>query len=58
MREAYRLNKQQHLYDVLNSSNKNIVLSVGYIGKDITDHDFTEKKMLKLLTQLCVEIAK
>jgi len=58
MREAYRLNKQQHLYSVLSSANKNIVLSVGYIGKDIAEHDFAEKKMLKLLTLLCAEIAK
>ena len=58
MREAYRLNKQQYLYDVLNNSNKNIVLSVGFIGKDIAEYDFAEKKMLKLLTQLCAEIAK
>ena len=58
MREAYRLNKQQYLYDMLNSSNKNIILSVGYIGKDIVEYDFAEKKILKLLTQLCAEIAK
>jgi len=58
MREAYRLNKQQHLYDMLNSTNKNIVLSVGFIGKDIAEYDFVEKKMLKLLTQLCAEITK
>ena len=58
MREAYRLNKQQHLYDVLNSSNKKIVLSLGFIGKEIVEYDFAEKKMLKLLTQLCAEIAK
>ncbi len=58
MREAYRLNKQQHLYDVLSSANKNIVLSVGFIGKDIAEYDFAKKKMLKLLTQLCAEITK
>jgi len=58
MREAYRLNKQKHLYDVLNSSNKKIVLSVGFIGKEIAEYDFAEKKMQKLLTQLCAEIAK
>jgi ribonuclease P protein component len=58
MREAYRLNKQKYLYDVLNSSNKKIVLSVGFIGKEIAEYDFAEKKMLKLLTQLCAEITK
>ncbi|MDB4923688.1 ribonuclease P protein component [Mucilaginibacter sp.] len=58
IREAYRLNKQKYLYDVLNSSNKKIVLSVGFIGKEIAEYDFAEKKMLKLLTQLCAEIEK
>ncbi len=58
MREAYRLHKQQHLYDVLNGADKKIVLSLGYIGKEIAPYDFTEKKMLKLLTQLRAEIAK
>jgi ribonuclease P protein component len=58
MREAYRLHKQQHLYELLNTADKKIVLSLGYIGKEIAPYDFTEKKMLKLLTQLCTEIAK
>ena len=58
MREAYRLNKQKHLYDVLNSSNKKIVLSLGFIGKEIAEYDFAEKKMQKLLTLLCAEITK
>ena len=57
-REAYRLNKQQHLYNVLISLDKRIILSVGFIGKEIVEYDFMEKKMLKLLTQLCAEIAK
>jgi ribonuclease P protein component len=58
MREAYRLNKQQYLYDLLNGADKKIVLSLGYIGKEITASDFIEKKMQKLLTQLCAEIVK
>jgi len=58
MREAYRLNKQQHLYDLLNSNEKKIVLSLGYIGKEITASDFIEKKMLKLLSQLGAELTK
>ena len=58
MREAYRLKKQQHLYDMLTGANKKIMLSLGYIGKEIAPYDFTEKKMLKLLTQLCTELSK
>lgn len=56
MREAYRLHKQQHLYDILNNADKSIVLAVGYIAKDIVPYDLAEKKMLRLLTQLCAEI--
>ena len=56
-REAYRLNKQQYLYDVI-STDKKIVLSLAYVGKEIAASDFIEKKMLKLLTQLVSEIAK
>ena len=58
MREAYRLHKQEGLYDKLYSSEKKIALSVSYIGKEIAAYDFTEKKMLKLLSQLCAEVAK
>ncbi len=58
MREAYRLNKQQQLYDLLNSAGKRIALSVGYIGKEIAPYELIEKKMLKLLTQLGAELIK
>ncbi|HTH82102.1 MAG TPA: ribonuclease P protein component [Mucilaginibacter sp.] len=58
MREAYRLNKQQRLYDVLAGADKKIVLSVGYIGKEIADYELIEKKMQKLLSQLGVELVK
>jgi len=58
MREAYRLNKQQYLYNTLTGSNKSIVLSVGFIGKEIVEYNFAEKKMLKLLAQLCTELSK
>jgi ribonuclease P protein component len=56
MREAYRLHKEQYLYRILNDAGKRIIFSVGYIGKEIAPYDFTEKKMLKLLAQLCAEI--
>ena len=58
MREAYRLQKQLHLYDILNTADKRIVLSVGYIGKEILPYDVIEKKMLKLLMQLGGQINK
>jgi ribonuclease P protein component len=58
MREAYRLHKQQHLYDKVGGNEKKVILSLGYIGKEIAPYEFTEKKMLKLLTQLCTELTK
>jgi ribonuclease P protein component len=58
MREAYRLHKQQYLYDKLNGTEKKVVLSLGYIGKEIAPYEFTEKKMLKFLSQLSAELIK
>jgi ribonuclease P protein component len=58
MREAYRLNKQEQLYTTLNTAEKRIVLSVGYISKEIADYSFIEKKMLKLLLQLNQQLVK
>ena len=57
-REAYRLYKQEHLYNPLNAAGKKIILSLGYIGKEIASYDLAEKKMLKLFKQLSAEIAK
>jgi ribonuclease P protein component len=56
MREAYRLLKQQTLYTPLLASQKSIVLSIGFIGKEISDYSLMEKKMLKALLQLCTQI--
>jgi ribonuclease P protein component len=52
MRESYRLHKQQCLYNLLVAADKTIVLSVGYIGKEIVPYSVIEKKMLKMLSQL------
>ena len=52
MREAYRLQKQNHLYNLLTGNDKKIMLSVAYIGKEIISYDIIEKKMQKLLTQI------
>jgi|GEM_PF-3053923 len=52
MRESYRLHKQESLYNLLVAADKTIVLSVGYIGKEIVPYSVIEKKMLKMLNQL------
>ena len=56
MRESYRLHKQKNLYNLLQSADKTIVLSVGYIGKEIAPYSVIEKKMQKLLTQLAEQL--
>jgi ribonuclease P protein component len=56
MRESYRLHKQQSLYNLLQAADKTIVLSVGYIGKEIAPYSVIEKKMLKLLDQLAEQL--
>ena len=55
MREAYRLLKQQALYDGLSASDKTILLSIGFIGKEIIDYPTIEKKMLKTLLQVSTQ---
>lgn len=57
MREAYRLSKQQMLYDHLAAVDKAIVLSIAYIGKEIETYSVMDKKMQKALAQLCTMIA-
>jgi len=58
MREAYRLSKEQYLYLPLKDMGKQIVFSIGYVGKEIADYAFIEKKMLKLLNSLAQPDAK
>jgi ribonuclease P protein component len=58
MREAYRLNKQQYLYSILQDKEKRVVFSVGYIGKEINEYELIAKKMLKMLAMLADSVAK
>lgn len=55
-REAYRLHKQEMLYQPLQQQNLQLILSVSYIGKEINDFVLMDKKMFKLLTQLCQQV--
>ena len=56
MRESYRLHKQQNLYKLLQTADKTIVLSIGYIGKEIVPYSTIEKKMLKMLALLSEQL--
>ncbi len=55
-REAYRLHKQQLLYMPLANNAGQLILSVAYIGKEINDMAFMNKKMVKLMGQLCEQV--
>lgn len=56
MREAYRKLKQEYLYNHLLAADKTMVLSIGFIGKEIPQYDFFEKKMQKALIQVCAQL--
>jgi ribonuclease P protein component len=55
-REAYRLHKQQALYEPLQAQNQKLLLSIGYVGKEITDSAFMHKKMVKLMAMLTDQV--
>ena len=52
MRESYRLQKQEFLYQHLEALEKQVIFSVTYIGKEINDTAFMLKKMQKVLQKL------
>jgi len=58
IREAYRLYKQQYLYSGLQETEKKIVFSVGFIGKEISSYELIDKKMLKALNELNGAVGK
>jgi ribonuclease P protein component len=43
---------------LLVGANKKIIISIGYIGKQIESYELFDKKMLKLFKQLSEELAK
>ncbi|MBC7913793.1 MAG: ribonuclease P protein component [Pyrinomonadaceae bacterium] len=52
IREVYRLNKQEILYSFLRDRNLNLLISIHYIGKDIAEYAFMEKKLKQALGKL------
>lgn len=50
IREAYRLNKQENLYQ--NLSKKKILLGLSYVGNQIHELDYLEKKLLAVFKLL------
>nr|WP_294874147.1 ribonuclease P protein component [uncultured Pedobacter sp.] len=55
-REVYRLQKQSQLYSSLVGSDKLLLLSVQFIGKQIYDYSFFEKKMSGVFKKLVLAV--
>jgi ribonuclease P protein component len=51
-REVYRLQKQEELYSPLNKPDQLLLLSLQFVGKQIYEFSFLEKKMLAALRKL------
>jgi len=55
-REAYRLQKESLLYSALEDREEVLLLSLQYIGKQIYDYSFFEKKLAVALKKLTTHI--
>ena len=51
VREAYRLHKAILLYPHL-TINRQLILGISYVGKDIVDYQFIEKKLMLVFERL------
>ena len=45
IREIYRLQKSEHLYPFLHEHSASLLLGINYIGNDIAEYSFMEKKL-------------
>jgi ribonuclease P protein component len=52
VREIYRLQKSEHLYPFLNERSDSIILAINYIGNEIGEHAFLEKKFTAAILKL------
>ncbi|MEO8794946.1 MAG: ribonuclease P protein component [Daejeonella sp.] len=52
IREIYRLNKSDLLYKQLGENNITLIAAIQFIGKDISDYAFLDKKLKLALEQL------
>ena len=58
IREAYRLNKSTLLYPYLESCSITIILGLNYVGKEIHDYAYIEKKLVEMFKSLDKHINK
>ena len=52
LREVYRLNKSEHLFPFLINKPDKLVLGITYIGKEIGEYAFLEKKFKDVIVRL------
>ena len=52
IREAFRLNKEEYLYTFLRQHDVRLIFSINFIGKEISDYAFLEKKLIAAMKQL------
>jgi len=52
IREIYRLNKLEHLFPLLLNQSCGLILGITYIGKEVGEYAFLEKKFKDVLVKL------
>jgi ribonuclease P protein component len=52
IREIYRKNKADNLYIFLNQDSEKIILGINYVGNEILEYAFLEKKFLSAIQRL------
>ena len=58
IREIYRLNKFEELYSFLTDNSAQLIFGINYVGKNIAEYNFMEKKLKAAIGQLKVEFIK
>lgn len=58
VREAYRLNKDALLYSFLKEKNLKLIIGIHYIGKEIAEFQFIEKKLKIAISKLVESYAE
>ncbi len=56
IREAYRLQKQEHLYNFLKQPDQLLLLSLQFVGKQKYELSFIEKKLTAVLKKLLLSL--
>jgi ribonuclease P protein component len=52
IRELYRLNKSEHLFSFLNNQPNGLILGITYVGNEIGNYAFLEKKFKDVMVRL------